>query len=267
VSRSTFARNAHWAWAMVLAAMACVADATEMVLVPAGAFTMGRDDGPVDERPAHRVDVPAFRVDRLPVTNRQFAEFLNASGLRGARGERRYDEDDSDARVRLEGGRWVPHPGHADHPVVEASWPGARDFCAWQGKRLPTEAEWEKAARGTDARRYPWGDALPDASRAHFGAGWNDLAPVGTRPRGASPYGVLDMAGNGWDWVSSAYRPYPYRADDGREDLTVNVVRGTRGGGHDSRPEDLTTTQRGRAVSRAPQAGHHNIRFRCARSD
>jgi iron(II)-dependent oxidoreductase len=83
--------------------------------------------------------------------------------------------------------------------------------------------------------------------------------------KGASPYGALDMAGNGWEWVSSAYRSYPYQSSDGREDLTAQQVRGTRGGGHDARPSELTTSHRGRHVSRNPRGGHHNISFRCAR--
>jgi iron(II)-dependent oxidoreductase len=240
------------------------AELTSMIAIPAGGFLMGSDDGPADERPAHRVELPAFSIDRTPVTNRQFARFLDAVGPRGPRGEIHYDVDDTDSRIHRRGDAWRADPGAEDHPVVEASWHGARAYCAWAGRRLPTEAEWEKAARGTDARRYPWGNEPPDPTRAHFGAGWNDTRPVGERPRGASPYGVLDMAGNGWEWVSSAYRPYPYDAADGREDPNRDEVRGTRGGGHDSRAEELTATHRGRHVSRGHRAGHHNITFRCA---
>ena len=105
----------------------------------------------------------------------------------------------------------------------------------------------------------------PEPTRAHFNAGWNDFRDVGNFPKGRSPYGLFDMAGNGWEWVSSAYLPYPYDATDGREDLTREQVRGTRGGGQDSRAEDLTTTHRGRHVSRNFRSGHHNIGFRCAR--
>ena len=123
----------------------------------------------------------------------------------------------------------------------------------------------ECAARGIDGRRYPWGNEAPDPRRARFAAGWHGTAPVDAHPAGASPYGVLDMAGNAWEWVSSAYRPYPYRSDDGREDPLPGSVRATRGGGQDSSAAEITTTQRGRNLSRNPAAGHHNIGFRCAR--
>lgn len=258
------------ALAPLLLGLGCAAGAAAdgMVEVPAGPFTMGSDDGPADERPAHRVEVAGFRIDRLPVTHADFAAFLEALGPRGSRAGqtyRRYDDDDGDARIHRVDGRWRADPGHERHPVNEVSWAGARDYCAWKGKRLPTEAEWEKAARGTDGRRYPWGDAAPDPGRARFGAGWGQTVAVDALPAGAGPYGALDMAGNQWEWVASLYRPYPYRADDGREDGQADGVRATRGGGHDSPAEELATTQRGRHLSRAPRAGHHNIGFRCAR--
>ena len=236
----------------------------DMVEIPAGTFTMGRDDGPADERPAHRVALPAFRIDRLPVTNAEFAVFLDAAGPYNTAGERLFDADDSDARIHRSGARWAADAGFERHPVVEVSWVGARDYCAWRGKRLPTEAEWEKAARGSDERRYPWGNAAPDARRAQFNARFNETAPVDRFPAGASAYGVQDLAGNAWEWVSSAYRPYPYGARDGREDLSAGPVRGTRGGGHDSGADEITATQRGRSLSRNPRSGHHNIGFRCA---
>ena len=245
---------------------ASAAIAQDMARVPAGPFTMGSDDGPADERPAHTVDVPGFEIDRLPVSNEEFAGFLQQHGPAGARSQRYFDWDDPDARVHRSDGVWRADAGYGNHPVVEASWAGAQAYCHSLGKRLPTEAEWEKAARGPDGRRYPWGNTVPSAAHARFGSGFNQTAPAGSHPAGASPYGVLDMAGNVWHWVSSAYRPYPYRPDDGREDPGPGSVRGTRGGGHDSPANELRTTERGRNLSRAPAAGHHNIGFRCARS-
>lgn len=257
--------------AILAAALTLFAPATraqpslsDMVEIPAGPFTMGSDNGPADERPGHRVTLPAFRIDRLAVTNADFALFLNAVGPRNAQGQRLFDVDDPDARIHQRQTGWTADSGYERHPVVEVSWVGARDFCAWRGRRLPTEAEWEKAARGTDERRYPWGNTAPDATRAQFGAAFNETAPVDRSLSGAGPYGALDLAGNAWEWVSSAYRPYPYDARDGREDATPGPVRGTRGGGHDSGPEEITVTQRGRNLSRNPRAGHHNIGFRCA---
>ena len=252
--------------ALITSVNATVAsESADMVRVPAGPFLMGSDDGPADERPQHRIHLREFSIDRLPVTNAQFARFLESKGVQGAAGERWYDVDDNDARIHRRKGQWQADVSFENHPVIEASWIGAVAYCAWSGKRLPTEAEWEKSARGTDGRKFPWGNEPPDRERAHFSAGWNDLRPVGSFPRGASPYGVLDLAGNGWEWVSSAYLPYPYDAADGREDLSREQVRVTRGGGHDSPAEDLTATHRGRHVSRNFRSGHHNIGFRCAR--
>lgn len=243
-------------------------DPTPMIEIPGGLFRMGSDTGHADERPVHEVNLPTFFIDRTPVTNAQFTEFLNARGPRAPRGPSLagyFDMNDHDARIRRVDGPWVSDPGYEQHPVVEVSWRGAREYCSWVGKRLPTEAEWEKAARGVDGRKYPWGAAPPDNTRARFGVGYNATVPVGTLPKGASPYGVLDMAGNVWQWVSSIYRDYPYRSDDGRESLDSPEVRSTRGGSHDWPAEGITTTNRGQNVSRSPRSGHHNIGFRCAR--
>jgi iron(II)-dependent oxidoreductase len=240
-------------------------DSADMVRIPAGVFLMGSNDGPDDERPQHRLDIGAFSIDRTKITAFQFAEFLNAVGPVGPKGEKYFDIDDNDARVHRRNGKWRADAGFENNPMVEASWYGALAYCQWRGERLPTEAEWEKAARGSDGRKYPWGNAAPDPARAHFGAGWNDFKPVGSLPKGASPFGTLDAAGNGWEWVSSAYSPYPYNANDGREDLTRDDARVTRAGGQDAGADEITTTHRGRHVSRNPRGGHHNISFRCAR--
>jgi iron(II)-dependent oxidoreductase len=237
-----------------------------MALIGEGDFVMGSNTGPDDEKPEHRVFLKAFFMDVLPVTNADFAKFLNAKGLKNHLEQSFYDDDDRDARIHRRDSIWQADLGYATHPVNEVSWLGARDYCVWLNKRLPTEAEWEKAARGIDGRKYPWGNSKPNHNRALYGAAYNSSAPVDAFPEGASPYGVLDLSGNQWEWVSSAYRPYPYNADDGRENQTAGPIRSTRGGGHDSSEDELTTTQRGRNLSRSPKAGHHNIGFRCASS-
>ena len=238
-----------------------------MAAIAGGSFIMGRDDGPADEQPAHHVTVAPFFLDKLEVTNAAFAAFLNAVGSYvNGQGRRLYDVDDGDARIHKRGDRYVADPGFADQPVNEASWFGARDYCAWKGKRLPREPEWEFAARGLEGRRYPWGQAAPDSARARFGRGWMETLPVGSSRAGATPDGILNMGGNVHEWVSSLYRPYPYRANDGREDAESDDARVTRGGAADTDAETLTGTWRGASVSRGPRAGHHNIGFRCAKS-
>ncbi|PIT79992.1 SUMF1/EgtB/PvdO family nonheme iron enzyme [Limnohabitans sp. 15K] len=250
---------------LALAVANVVAQAQDLIRIPAGPFTMGSNTGPDDERPEHTVVLAAFEIDRLQVTNAEFAIFLEHHGTTDRNGRRYFDWDDNDARIHRLQGVWRADKGFENHPVVEASWAGALAYCKSLGKRLPTEAEWEKAARGTDARLYPWGDAMPTAALARFASGWNDTVAVTAHAAQPSPYGLVGMSGNAWHWVSSAYRPYPYRDDDGREDIAPGPVRATRGGGHDSSAEALRTTERGRTLSRAPAAGHHNIGFRCAR--
>jgi formylglycine-generating enzyme required for sulfatase activity len=197
-------------------------DPAAMLRIPAGDFFMGRDDGPEDERPRQRVTVSAFSIDRTKVSNGPFAEFLNAVGAFGPQNEKYFDIDidDDDAWVHRQDGKWRADAGFENNPVVEASWYGALAYCHWRGKRLPTEAEWEKAARGNDGRKYPWGNDAPDAACAHCQAGWNDFKLVGSFPKAASPVGMLDAAGKGWEWVSSAFSPYPYNVTEGRENLT-----------------------------------------------
>ena len=262
-------RLASWiviALATVAAPGGAAADG--LMLISAGAFWMGRDDGTADEAPLHRVFVTDFWIERHKVTNREFAEFLNARGLRPPGSERRYDEDDPDARIHLRDGRFAPDPGFDDHPVVEVSWFGARDYCHWKGRRLPTEAEWEKAARGDDdSRLYPWGGAAPSAETAVFGAPYNATAPVAARPRGASPYRVEDMLGNLREWTSTVFRPYPYKTSDGREGWAGDGAVVVRGASHDDPAHDLRVTHRRFYDRRGAAAGHHFVGFRCATSE
>ncbi|HEY7648252.1 MAG TPA: SUMF1/EgtB/PvdO family nonheme iron enzyme [Methylomirabilota bacterium] len=247
------------------------AHADGLMLVPAGAIWMGRDGGPPEEGPLHRVFVKDFWMDRHKVTNAEFAEFLNAQGLISSERERRYDEDDEDARIHSVGRRWIADPGFERHPATEVSWFGARDYCRWQGRRLPTEAEWEKAARGDDKRPYPWGWEPPTPERAVYGRSWNATGPVDGRPASRSPYGVEDLLGNLREWTATVLRPYPYRHDDGRESftghgpVTTRVV--VRGASHDDPAEALSVTRRLSYDARGAAAGHHHVGFRCATSE
>ncbi len=238
-----------------------------MVTLPGGTFTMGSAKGLADERPPHAVTVARFAIDVRPVTNAEFALFLDTlgGGVRNARGQRLFDDDDRDARIHKRDARWLADPGWESKPVIEASWFGARDYCVWKGKRLPTEAEWEFAARGSAGRTYPWGEDKPDKSRARYATGYSAFADVGTHPKGATPEGIQDLAGNVHQWTSSIAMLYPYRADDGREEPDKLADRVTRGGAADTGAETLRATWRGADVSRNARAGHHNIGFRCAK--
>jgi formylglycine-generating enzyme required for sulfatase activity len=276
------------------------AGAQSMVGIEAGTYLIGSDDGGADERPAHRVRLAAFSIDRYEVTNAEFAAFLQTlvddrsrdirlagDAAPGAANERVVRGggavlllentrapnrrtlaalNDDDSRIGIGDGRLYVAPGFERHPVNEVTWQGAREYCAWRGARLPTEAEWEAAARGREGRIYPWGNAPPTADRAVFGRGRGGTAPVGSHPAGATPEGVHDLAGNVAEWTSSSYLPYPYRGDDGREDPQAGGERVTRGGDHvfDSTPEKLRAAFRG-GFSRAPAVGHRHIGVRCAK--
>ena len=171
-----------------------------MALVPAGPFTMGADNvGEPDEHPAHTVELPAFYLDLTEVSNEAWSRCV-AAGACPPPDVTSAARNGFGADARFRGPR---------QPVSAVGWDDARAYCAWIGKRLPTEAEWEKAARGTDARRYPWGNAEPTPDRAVFSGG-GVTAEVGTHPRGAGPYGHLDLAGNVWEWVEDIYDPYAY---------------------------------------------------------
>jgi formylglycine-generating enzyme required for sulfatase activity len=192
-------------------------DGMVMVSVPAGEFEMGSESGDSDESPVHSVYLDAFWIDQTEVTNAMFAAFLNEQGNQSEGGTTWLDADIADALIEQSGGQWAPKDGFGDHPVVEVTWYGVRAYCQWAGRRLPTEAEWEKAARGEDSRTYPWGEYF-DCQKGNFDDeiildiyvvpggegcdGYEHTAPVGSFPDGASPYGALDMAGNTWEWVA-----------------------------------------------------------------
>ena len=204
-------------------------DGAVMVYVPAGEFLMGSTDDDIDaimaqcsdckreeyaeEQPQHAVSLDAFWIDRNEVTNVQYRTCVEA----GACIEPRcWEEDDFNA---------------PDQPVVCVVWADAQDYAAWVGGRLPTEAEWEKAARGTDGRIYPWGNSPPDCDRANYAGCAGKPLPVGSHPDGASPYDVLEMAGNVQEWVADwydadYYSRTPVWNPQGPESGAFRVLRG-----------------------------------------
>jgi formylglycine-generating enzyme required for sulfatase activity len=216
-------------------------------LVPAGTFTMGDDE----ESPRREIYLDAFYIDRYEVTTGRYAKFLAATG--SSRPPDGWDSLDLDRGDAL--------------PVVGVDWNDATAYCKWAGRRLPTESEWEKAARGTDARRYPWGDASPTLDHANHQnaspeAYDGGLAKVGTHAAGVSPYGVYDLAGNVSEWVSDWYSDsFPagdVRNPKGPETGTDRVIRG---GGRFDPAERLVATKRYHGT---PDLRGEDIGFRCA---
>ena len=189
-------------------------DGMEIVYVPAGTFTMGLDEGQANERPENEVALDGFWIDRTEVTNAMYRLCMDAGVC-----------------TTPEHDKYFPYEEFRDYPVVYVSWDQANSYCEWAGRRLPTEAEWEKAARGTDGRIYPWGNETPSSNRLNFARQFGDIMPVGSFPEGVSPYGALDMAGNAWEWVADWYDVHYYSISPqsnptGPEDGSFRVCRG-----------------------------------------
>jgi formylglycine-generating enzyme required for sulfatase activity len=216
-------------------------DDAEMVSVPAGEFWMGSEDSDAvgDEKPRRPVYLDAFLIDKYEVTSVLYKRFIDATG-------------------RAAPQFWTG----SDQPVVGVNWNDANAYCSWAGKRLPTEAEWEKAARGTDGRKYPWGEQW-DASRANSGERLGRTDSVGSYPGGVSPYGAHDMAGNALEWVAdwfeaNYYQSAPSSNPRGPDSGHNRVVRGGSGA---STPKNLRTSAR---LGNSPSGRGSALGFRCA---
>lgn len=244
-------------------------DGMELSCVPAGEFKMGSTESDhnaeSDEFPQHTVYLDAFWIDHTEVTNAMFVQFLNEMGNQSEGGADWLDARDKPVRLVKSGSEWQPVSGYGEHPVMNVTWYGAQAYCRWAGRRLPSEAEWEKAARGTDGRTYPWGEKL-DCTGGCAGGNFfgypSNTKQVGAFPNGASPYGALDMAGNISEWVADWFEVYP-GGDPGASELFGQEHRVSRGGSH------AQTVDRVRSAMRSGLNPVESISFRgfrCARS-
>ncbi|MDX8398197.1 MAG: SUMF1/EgtB/PvdO family nonheme iron enzyme [Mariprofundaceae bacterium] len=236
------------------------AELAKMQYVPAGVFVMGTNAGRSNQadRPERQLEVPAYWIDKYSVSRAQYARFVQAKRYRPPLNW-------------LEGK--IP-AGTEDHPVSLVSWYNARDYCAWAGKRLPGEAEWEKAARGTDARRWPWGNKM-DVSRLNTYYQVGHTTSLLEYENGASPYGVMDMAGNISEWVFDEYKPYnaklvifkptvnQFTEAEGQENVERSVSRVMRGGSWKSDPFSTESYHRNYSL---PNMASDFYGFRCASS-
>jgi formylglycine-generating enzyme required for sulfatase activity len=223
-----------------------------MVLVPAGEFIMGSWTGDADERPVRRVYLDAYFFDKDQLTVGEYAKFLDATS----------HSVPSDWNI-------MSRAMHKNRPVVNVDWADAAAYCKWAGKRQPTEAEWEKAARGTDGRTYPWGDEPPTKFHGNMNKElWNShmgLTPVGMFQDGKSSYGINDMAGNVWEWVSDWYDDDYYSTAPSRNPTgpTTGISKVVRGGSWGSGPEGLRSAER---ETHVPSFQGYGTGFRCAKT-
>jgi formylglycine-generating enzyme required for sulfatase activity len=218
-----------------------------MVVIPAGWFWMGSDGGRPSNRPLMYIYLDTFAIDRTEVTVGSFGRFL---------------DEQQDVGPTLTSEVLTSNP---NDPVTGVTWEVANSFCRWMGKRLPTEAEWEKAARGSDGRSYPWGDDWDTRNANTLENGQNHAVPVGSYPHAESPYGVLDMSGNAAEWIADYYDPvyYDYGPRVNPRGPSEVLDHSLRGGSWDSSAGQATTYFRNSSHSVLPD---ERVGFRCARS-
>lgn len=241
-----------------------------MVLLPGGAFLMGNNQGLLDEQPAREVSIDTFLIDKYEVTNQQFVRFLNENGKNEDENENiLIDLTDPDVRLLIIDGQFRATTVFANHPVTEVTWYGASAYAKWAGKRLPTEAEWEYAARGYDGRLYPWGNAEATYQYSNYQGNLGNTEKVYQYPKGRSQFGLYNMSGNVWEWVADAYNADFYSLAP-TADNPVNTVdslsltpRVLRGGSWYSSDKEITCTKRSH---QPPTEAANSIGFRCASS-
>jgi len=224
-----------------------------MMFVPAGEFTMGSENGSTDESPIHTVTLDAYWIDQTEVTNKMYALCAQAGVCQPPEGTRSYTRSS-----------YYGNPEYDNFPVIYVDWDMAKTYCEWADARLPTEAEWEKAARGTDGRTYPWGEGL-DCNKANYSGCVGDTIAVGSYDDGKSPYGLFDMAGNVWEWVADWYDSNYYASSPSNnpQGAASGQSRVLRGGSWDSDGDNARSAYRSWYD---PSLFSLNVGFRCALS-
>jgi formylglycine-generating enzyme required for sulfatase activity len=250
--------------------MVSESDGMALLYIPTGKFTMGSENGQDDEKPAHTVYLDAFWMDQTEVTNEMYTAFLNEEDNQREGDALWLDENEDDVHIHKIGETWTVDPGYEDHPVTEVTWYGARAYCTWTGRRLPTEAEWEKAARGgLEGKSYPWGDEVPSCKKGtKNGATFanNEDCNFGepTQIKNYTPngYELYDMAGNVWEWVADWYGVYQEAPDSNPSGAETGKFRVVRGGAWDYSSSYLRSAFRGRD---SPKTTAPDVGFRCVR--
>jgi len=230
-------------------------DGMTLLYVPVGEFQMGSENGDSDEKPVHTVYLDAYWIDQTEVTNAMYVLCVSVGACDEPNKSNSYTRDS-----------YYGNPEFDNYPVIYVSWEDANNYCTWAGRRLPTEAEWEKAAGWNEDTQsqmvYPWGNEI-DESYTNYSQNVGDTTTAGSYEKGASFYGAYDMAGNVWEWTSSLYKSYPYDAEDGRENLGLADSRVLRGGSWFNYENYL------RSASRSgynPTDANLSFGFRCSRS-
>ena len=227
-------------------------DGMTLLYVPAGEFTMGSENGRSDEKPVRKVTIDAFWIDQTEVTNAMYAKCVSAGSCK--------------EQTNKSSSTHVSYYGNVEfdnYPVIYMDWYRAKTYCDWADRRLPTEAEWEKAARGENAFTYPWGNDVPNGNLLNYNSNTGDTTEVGKYPNGASPYGALDMAGNVWEWVNDWYDSAYYASSPTSDPL--GPYSGDylvyRGGSWSSYDMLVRSSNRGWSTGNLVSSG-----FRCSRS-
>jgi serine/threonine-protein kinase len=237
------------------ASTASANDEVELVLIPAGEFTMGHKDS-YDTLPVRRMNLPAFYIDKYEVTNKRYKRFIDATGYKVP-----WSQDPAVAAYAWNWQKRMYPEGKGDDPVVLINWEDARAFCAWAGKTIPSEAQWEKAARGANGKSYPWGNAWEAAKANTSESGVKQTAPAGSFKADVSEYGVNDLAGNVSEWVEEWFAPYPGNPMTNYEERDKYKI--LRGGSWDYAHSIANGYHRQYAL---PQSQMAAIGFRCVKA-